>query len=148
MARKPRAFAIAGAATALAIVAGIGWVGWDSTRPRLEAPKEAMTCWRMTLREGRAGFAPLSRRTENLESCAATLEVIWLESRRPVQGAYQGRFIFVGPEAVESAESLEGARWRIFWGAQRERIDKRILLARQRQSQGLPTLPGLPELPN
>jgi len=134
-------FAWLGGATALAVLAGFGWVVWDQTRPALTAPTEVRVCWRMQGEGSGARFTALGRNVENLESCAANLEAIHLGSGRNIVGAYQGRFIFVDRDAIRSAEKIDGARWRIFYGAQREALDKKIRTAQQRAAAGLPPLP-------
>lgn len=134
-------FAWLGGATLLAAAAAGGWLVWDQNRPALAAPTEAKVCWRMHDESGQARFTPLSRGVENLESCAANLERIHLDRGGMVNGAYQGRFIFIDSEAIRSAPSMTGGRWRIFYGAQREALDKKIRTAQQRAAKGLPTLP-------
>lgn len=142
MARRPNPiFAALGGLTALAVVAGIGWVAWEATRPRLQAPEDLNVCWRLETDGGRARFIPQSRRTPNLESCAATLEGLYLDAGRPLRGAFQGRFIFVDDKAIESAQTLDGSRWRIFYGDQREGLDMKIRAARKRAAAGLQPLP-------
>jgi hypothetical protein len=36
---------------------------------------------------------------------------------------------------------MTGGRWRIFYGSQREALDKKIRTAQQRAAKGMPTLP-------
>jgi hypothetical protein len=131
-------FALAGGATLLAAAASVGWLVWDQSRPVLTAPTEAKVCWRM---HDRRRFEALGRNVENLESCAANLETLHLDHGGTVEGAYQGRFIFIDSSAIRSASSIDGGRWRIFYGPQREALDKRIRTAQQRAAKGLPTLP-------
>ena len=133
-------FAILGVVAVLAGTGAAGWIVWDQNRPRLEAPTDPLVCWRMEMEGGRPKFTVLDRPIENLESCAAQLEGIHLETGATLRGAYQGRFIFVDSDAIQSSPTIDGARWRIFWGAQREALDKKIRAARQRQLLGLPPL--------
>jgi hypothetical protein len=139
--RTPPIFAWLGGLTVLAVVAGGGWVTWEATRPRLQAPNELNVCWRLETDGGQVRFIPQSRRTPNLESCAATLEGLYLDNGRPLRGAFQGRFIFVDAEAIQSAETLDGARWRIFYGDQREGLDMKIRAARKRAASGMKPMP-------
>lgn len=134
-------FAVLGGLTALAVVAGIGWVTWEATRPKLRAPDDLNVCWRLETDAGRVRFIPQSRRVENLESCAATLEGIYLDTGRPLRGAFQGRFIFIETEAIQSAETLDGSRWRIFYGDQRSGLDMKIRAARKRAAAGMKSMP-------
>lgn len=139
--RSSPIFAWVGGLTALAVVAGIGWVAFEATRPRLKAPEDLNVCWRLETDGGRARFIPQSRKTPNLESCAATLEGLYLDSGRPLRGAFQGRFIFVDASAIQSATTLDGSRWRIFYGDQREGLDLKIRAARRRAASGMAPLP-------
>ena len=51
---------------------------------------------------------------------AAYLERIYLQKGGgEVAGAFQGRFIFVDDQAIRSASSLNGSRWRVFFDPQR-----------------------------
>lgn len=134
-------FAWMGGLTALAVVAGIGWVAVEAARPRLKAPEDPNVCWRLETDGGRTRFIPQSRKTPNLESCAATLEGLYLESGRSLRGAFQGRFIFVDADAIQSASTLDGSRWRIFYGDQREGLDMKIRAARRRAAAGMAQLP-------
>jgi hypothetical protein len=131
----------------VAVVLGVGaagWVVWDQNRPRVEAPTEAQVCWRMDMAGGKPRFTVLSRRVDNLESCAANLEGMHMDTGGPVRGAYQGRFIFVDADAIQSSPTLDGARWRIFWGPQREALRKKIIAQRRRVAMGLPAVPPPP----
>ena len=105
-------------------VAAIGAGMWKPSSP--DAPKDPKACWRVTGEGKQAEFVLLGRQVSNFESCAVRLEAIWLQSKQEVVGAYQGRFIFVGAQSIESAPHLEGARWPIFFGPQRAQIDALI----------------------
>ncbi len=151
MAKRPfPIFFALGAATILAGAGAAGWIVWDNSRPEIEAPTEANVCWLMERGGGQVRFVALSRRIDNLESCAATLEGHYLAGRRRLEGAFQGRFLFVDENAIQSAESLEGGRWRIFYGPQREALDRRIRTAQKAAPTGQPmslTGPGSPPAP-
>ncbi len=143
MAEKPsRIYPLLGVATVMLGGGAAGWIVIDQNRPRIEAPTEAQVCWLMTPDATR--FTVLSRTSENLESCAANLEGLHMESGATLRGAYQGRFIFVDSDAIQSSPTLEGVRWRIFWGAQREALRKENGIQRQRVSMGLPAIPPPP----
>jgi len=133
-------FAVLGVVAILAGAGAAGWIIWDQNQPRVEAPTEPQVCFRMDRVGGQARFTVIDKPIENLESCAAQLEGIHMETGANLIGAFQGRFIFVDRNAIQSAQSLDGARWRIFWGAQREALGKKIRAARERQLLGLPPL--------
>lgn len=142
MAERPsRIYPLLGVVAVLMGAGAAGWIVWDQNRPRLEAPTEAQVCWLMAA-DGR--FTALSRRSENLESCAANLEALHMDSGASLRGAYQGRFIFVDADAIQSSPTVDGVRWRIFWGAQREALRKKIGVQRQRVAMGLPPDPPPP----
>lgn len=139
MARRPfPIFFVLGAVTILAGAGAAGWLVWDHNRPGLQAPTDANTCWLMERDGGEVRFVPLSRRIDNLESCAATLEGLYLGGRRQLEGAFQGRFLFVDDNAIQSAETVDGGRWRIFYGEQRAALDRRILNAQKAAPTGQP----------
>ena len=93
-----------------------------------DAPSNEGVCWRMTDQAGKPHFAPLASNILNLESCAAYLERIHLTKGGEVQGAFQGRFIFIDDLAIRSATRLDGSRWRVFFDPQRTALDARLRL--------------------
>jgi len=78
-------------------------------------------------------FTPVAARAPDLLSCAADLELAYISEGAPVTGAYQGRYIFIGSAAIESAERLDLIRYPVFNIAQRASLDRqlRALLAAQ-----------------
>lgn len=117
----PKIYGWMGALTALVAISIVVWTSFLAKKPE-PAPSDAGVCW--ILNQGR--FAPLSRNVANLESCAAGLERIYLDRGTDVNGAFQGRFIFIDDDAIRSASAIDGARWRVFYGPQREGLDRRI----------------------
>jgi hypothetical protein len=94
-------------------------------RPAVVAPEDRGVCWRVQMTDDRPDFLHLAKDVPNLESCAAHLEAIYLRSG-PQVGAYQGRFIFVDDQAIRSANSLDGSRWRVFFDPQRADLDNKL----------------------
>ena len=133
-------FAVLGVVAVLAGAGAAGWIVWEQNQPRLEAPTEPQVCFRMDTVRGEPRFTVIDKPIENLESCAAQLEAIHMETGATLVGAFQGRFIFVDRDAIQSASTIDGSRWRIFWGAQREALGKKIRAARERQRLGLPPI--------
>lgn len=145
MAERPsRIYPLLGVVAVLLGAGAVGWIVWDQNRPRVEAPTEAQVCWLMAPGNGPPRFTVVSRGVENLESCAANLEGMHMDTGATLRGAYQGRFIFVDRDAIQSSPALTGARWRIFWGPQREALDRKIRIQRQRVAMGLPAIPPPP----
>jgi hypothetical protein len=108
---------------AAAVLIGGLW-GFGATTRAPEAPG---VCHRMlTGAGGQPRFVVLAKDVLYLETCAAHLERIFLQVGGRVDGAYQGRFIFIDKEAVRSASSLEGSRWRVFFNPQRADLDRKL----------------------
>jgi hypothetical protein len=91
------------------------------------APQEAGVCWRAHQGPaGAASFTPLARGVDTLEACAVLLEALRLKGEPQADGAYQGYFIFVRPEAMSSALHAGGVRYPIFQPPQRAVLDRQI----------------------
>jgi hypothetical protein len=103
------------------------------------APETKGVCYRMLGTKEAPRYVELARNVANLETCAAHLERLWLQSGIELAGAYQGRFLFVDSGAIRSATSLEGSRWQVFFGPQRAALDKTL-----RQGSATPTMFTMP----
>lgn len=91
------------------------------------APDAPLACFRMSGPETSPRFQIVAGGVKNLESCAAALEAVSLRERRPeLTGAYQGQFIFITPDMVQSSLRLDGARYRLFDAATRGKIDHNL----------------------
>ena len=100
------------------------------------APAGAGLCWRMLeTPDEPPRFEVLDRNVSNLESCAAQLEGARMMEGRATTGAYNGHFIFATAEQITSAQTLDGARVRVFEDVDRRKIQEtlRTLIERQRQ---------------
>jgi hypothetical protein len=121
MKRPPTWWLLPLGALCAAVAIGAGF--WRSSDP--QAPRDPKVCWRFSTPAGaEPRFDRLSSDVQNLESCAARLEAQYLRTRRPVVGAYQGRFIFVNIDTIASSPHLKGNRWPVFLGNQRAEIDR------------------------
>ncbi len=90
----------------------------------LEAPRNASVCWRLGPgMNSQPDFRPLSNGVDTLENCAVQLEGLSRAGKRPVTGAFQGRFIFVTDESVTAAAAEHAQRYRVFSPEQRAKID-------------------------
>ena len=123
---------------ALCGVVAIGAGLWKPASP--DAPTDPAVCWRVIGEGAEAEFRRLANVVSNFESCAVRLESVYLQEKQEVVGAYQGRFIFVGPKSIDSAPHLEGARWPVFFGPQRAQID--ALIAQGKGEQPIRLAPG------
>jgi hypothetical protein len=92
----------------------------------IPAPMDTGVCWRMTMAGTKPKFARIASGLPNLETCAAYLERIHLTNGGPVDGAFQGRFIFIDDDAIRSASRLDGSRWQVFFASQRFLIDQKL----------------------
>jgi hypothetical protein len=88
-----------------------------SCAKQIEAPGDAGVCWQMiTLQSGAVKFNKVSKNEPNIESCAGSLDGMRLRFMslggvEQITGAYQGNFLFVGPQGVYMSQSLDGARY-------------------------------------
>ena len=64
-------------------------------------PSDAGVCW---IERAPAGFVPLDN-VDNLQTCGARLEVVYLRQGRPVRGAYGGIHVSVDASAIEAQAS-------------------------------------------
>ncbi len=83
-----------------------------------EAPTESGVCWHMAqLPDGRVRFNRLAQNVTSIEKCAVALEAMRLRflgmggSHENIIGAYQGQYLFLGPQGVFIAQHLNGARY-------------------------------------
>ena len=108
---------------ALLIGAAVWGVGALSNLGRPPSPTFAGdVCW---IRNDRSGLEPLSQ-VENLETCGARLEVMYLRGRKPVQGAYGGMILFVDANGIDAA-APNGPRAPLLTQNSRREIDADIL---------------------
>ena len=108
-------------------VVTVGAIGWSLFAPGpVQAPRDPGVCWRMTTESGKLAYHRLGADIANLETCAAYLERQYLIHGGEVDGAFQGRFIFVDEDAIRSSVTLDGSRWRVFFGAQRAALDRKL----------------------
>ena len=102
------------------------------------APQDPGVCFRVDNVGGKTAFTALARGVENLETCAVLLEAVILQGHPAPTGAYQGYFIFVGADAIRSAQSLGGMRYPVFQPPQRATIDKDLKRMMQERGGQLP----------
>ena len=120
MFRIGRAFGVVAALAAVVFVAATAWLLWKQAH-EVPAPRDPGVCWRRS-DDGR--FTAIFRGSNGIEACAGDLERIHMRTGETLIGAYQGRYIFVDKEAIRSADTLDGARWRLYFDNQRRALDK------------------------
>jgi hypothetical protein len=81
-------------------------------------PGDTGVCYQyVTPKGGRPHFNVLQQNTQSLEVCAAALEAMRLKflglggDQTSITGAYQSKFIFVEPEGIFTADTLNGASY-------------------------------------
>jgi hypothetical protein len=101
--------------TLAAFAAALGLVGCEKP---LKAPADRGVCFAMqTAPNGVVKFNALARNQQDLEHCAAQLDIMRLQflglgsAANRVVGAYQTQFLFVGPEGVYTAQTFKGQRY-------------------------------------
>ena len=84
----------------------------------LQAPIDKGVCWHLVqLPGGKLRFNRLAAGQPDLEHCAAQLEMMRLRfsalgvTQQYVTGAFQGQFLFLQPQGVFTAPTLEGYRF-------------------------------------
>lgn len=101
----------------------VGLSAWLIRSAMLEvhAPQDEGVCWR---RGPDGKLAVLSRGINSMGFCVGELERIHMRDGKPVEGAYQGHFLFIDNEAIRSADTMTGQRWRLYFDNQRKDLDK------------------------
>jgi hypothetical protein len=103
---------------ALVVAAGLAALGLTSCEKQIEAPTDRGACWAMAaLPGGQVKFNKVADGQADLEHCAAQLEMMRLRfkalgsNQSEMTGAYQGQFVFLQPEGVFTAATLDGYRY-------------------------------------
>ncbi|HWE98793.1 MAG TPA: hypothetical protein VG248_03260 [Caulobacteraceae bacterium] len=102
-------------ALTLALAAGLTVSGCQK---QIEAPMDRGVCWHLAaITKDQPKFNALAQNQPNLEHCAAQLDMMRIRfmslgsSQQDIVGAYQGQFLFVGPQGVYTAPQLNGYRY-------------------------------------
>jgi hypothetical protein len=81
-------------------------------------PGDVGVCWHVQpLKDGKLKFNRMPSNEPDLEHCAAALEAMRVKfltlggSNQRLAGAYQGNFIFLEPEGIFTAPSMEAHRY-------------------------------------
>jgi hypothetical protein len=84
----------------------------------LEAPTDPGVCWHMAVApNGGVKFNQLATGQKDLEHCAAQLDQMRIRflglgsTQQDVVGAYQGQFLFDGPQGVYTSATFKGFRY-------------------------------------
>ncbi len=102
----------------LAALGALAVLGLSGCSQGVKAPTEAGICWHMVqFQGGKVRFNQLAKNIPTLEGCAAQLEAMRLRfsalgsSTEQMIGAYQGQFLFLQPEGIFTAQSLDGPHY-------------------------------------
>jgi hypothetical protein len=84
----------------------------------IEAPTDAGVCYHMVpMTDGSVHYNKVAENVSSIEKCAVALDDMRLKflalggSRQNISGAYQGQFLFLGPQGVFIAQHFNGARY-------------------------------------
>jgi hypothetical protein len=101
--------------TAAALLGALALAGCGQS---LDAPTDRGVCWHLVKGDdGKPKFNRLAVNQPDLEHCAAQLEIMRLNFRSlgagqtNVTGAYQGQFLFLQPQGVFTAQTIDGYRF-------------------------------------
>lgn len=98
-----------------------------SPSPGERAEPEAGICWRVRANPGQAPVREaLDRDIANLQTCAARLEAVRMMDGGAVEGAFEGRSIFVSEAEITQAPSRSGTRYPVFEPEQRRAVQDAI----------------------
>lgn len=92
----------------------------------IRPPDTPGVCWLMTGSKDKPMFAPVAAYNANLYSCASQLEAVRMRRGVEVVGAYNGNFIFVTNDAIQTSERFTGNRAWVFSNQQRTDLQKQI----------------------
>ena len=108
----------------LAMFAVLGLTAACRQAPSPDAPRAEGVCWRAA--PAPPNFVVISEDVPDLVSCAMDLDLAYLGEGHALVGAYQGNYIFVGPDKIQSAQGLDLFRYPIFTPAQRAALDSQL----------------------
>lgn len=100
---------------------------------------EVGVCWRLRAVPGQAPVREvLDRGIDNLQTCATRLEAVRMMEGAAVEGAFEGRLIFVSEAELTQAASRKGKRYPVFNTGQRRAVQAAIqtLLDRKAEQAG------------
>lgn len=85
---------------------------------RTSPPGDPLVCYQVQpLKDGKLKYNRMPSTQKDLEHCAAALEAMRVRflsmggSQRTIVGAYQGNFIFLQPDGIYTAPTLEAHRY-------------------------------------
>jgi hypothetical protein len=100
------------------LILGAAVLALSACAKRTLPPGDVGVCWHVQpLAGGKLKYNKLVANQPNLEHCAAQLEAMRVKflrlggSNRSIYGAYQGNFIFIEPEGIFTAPTLEAHRY-------------------------------------
>ncbi len=92
-----------------------------------QPPFQAGVCF---IDDGGGRYRPLDDGIDNLETCGARLEVVFLDRRRPVVGAFGGMYVLVDGGSIDS-QAPNGPRAPLIDPRHRRQVDADIRMLQQ-----------------
>lgn len=110
------------------LLIGLAVAGLAACGKPVQPPTTRGVCWLMTTELDQPRFTPLTEYNDSLNSCAGQIEAVRLRGGHgdALTGAYNGHFIFVSEEAMQTADRLDGNRSHLFTPALRAELQKQI----------------------
>ena len=100
------------------LIAAVAVLPLAACHSGVEAPGAAGVCYALaSVDDGKAKFNVVAQKVPDMEHCAAQLESMRVRflslggNVTDIVGAYQGNFLFLGPQGVFTADSYEGPRY-------------------------------------
>jgi hypothetical protein len=113
------------------VLVGLAAAALAGCGPGVKPPTTRGVCWLMSLEQGQPRFAPLTEYNDSLNSCAGQIEAVRMRGGHgdSLTGAYNGHFIFVSEDVMQTADRLDGNRSHLFTPALRAELQKQIRAA-------------------
>ena len=122
-----------GSRTALLFLATCWPLALGACGQNPQPPFQAGVCF---IDNGGGRYRPLDDGIDNLETCGARLEVVYLDRRRPVVGAFGGMYVLVDGGAIDS-QAPNGPRAPLIDPGHRRQVDADIRLLQQARAHEL-----------
>jgi hypothetical protein len=96
-------------------------------KPGAVAAEEVGVCWRVRTNPGQARVREvLERDIDNLQTCATRLEAVRMMGAPEVEGAFEGRSIYVTEAEITQGRPKSRERYPVFTDGQRREVQEAI----------------------
>ena len=99
----------------------------------LQPPFQVGVCF---IDSGGGRYRPLDDGIENSETCGARLEVVYLDTHRPVVGAYGGMYVMVDRASIDE-QAPNGPKAPLIGPRDRRQIDADIRMLQEAQAKDM-----------